>query len=736
MKLADNIKKLIRDMHVLDINTSDEMDRRIVHDALKAQEKLKETTSAETQPNTWRIIMQSKMTKFAAAAAMMGIAVLIGISFFNGTSAWAKVIQAFNEVENVHIIQKMITPDGTVQQNEIWLRRPNCLYQDTDNRIVIDNGQERLTIDKENKTAQFSDSLMSFKPLDKHFMFDVVNLFRGQGRMDVEIAKLDGQSDEATLVFSLSHEDEASDFDWRGKAWVDAATMLPKEMQVEPTSEPKEGSPKRIEAFFDYGPIPDDVFAMTVPEGFSELARKVRGVMSGVVLDEQEQPVANAIVYATDRIGRYIEQTVTDESGRFTFDLPPEGAGLALALPVLFRAFVQDVPDKVAWSIIADPANRHGPGSGWEPGGNIPYDVANVENDRNILKSANGITLRMEPAGAISGQVTDADGNPISDAKVQLLKCALSDKHGTAGLWGIDVDKWSGSDELGIVRTDENGLYELTNLPKLWKRTKVTVHAIAEGFAGDTTSFRLQGPMEHQKVDFQLYQNSLTVTGTLIDNYGKPIEEAPIYAMVNGKRFYSVKTNKRGAFKIKGCPDTSDLQIEAELSRNSRSPYEKEKYESYIYYPDVITGIDYQQDKLEYEIEMMAELPEFTLNVEARNTAGEPVKFFPVQIRGDGGPVRMQWQIAMDLIRRTDENGRCTFTNVPNIPGLKVVLCRVKRTWKEKLTDSEKVIAEESMEKYLWGEVSVEIVEGQKEYDLTVVVFKLGEERDQKKSQK
>jgi len=725
MTKAENIEKRIEQIN---FKSTSAMRSRILSEATQAMEQT--INAAAEKPSVRRIIMRSRITKFAAAAAMMGIGVLIGISFFNGTSAWAKVIQAFNEVENVHIIQKMITPDGTVQQNKIWLRRPNCLYQDADNSIVIDDGRERLTIDKEKKTAQFSDSFMSFKPLDKHFMFDVVNLFRGQGRMDVEIAKLDDQSDEATLVFSLNCK-----FDWRGKAWVDAATMLPKEMQVDLTSMPK-GSPKSCEVFFDYGPILDDVFAMTVPEGFTELARKVRGMMSGVVLDEQEQPVANAIVYATDRIGRYIEQTVTDESGRFTFDLPPQGVGLALALPVLFRAFMQDVPDKVAWSIIADPANKHGPGSRWEAGGNIPYDVANVENDGTILKSANGITLRMEPAGAIGGKVTDADGNPISDAKVQLLRCDLSDKHGNAGLFGIDVHTWSGPDKLGIVRTDENGLYELTNLPKLWKRTKVTVHAIAEGFAGDTTSFHLKGPIEYEELDFQLYRAGITVTGTLVDNYGKPIEEAPIYAMVNGKRFYRVRTNKRGAFKIKGCPDTSDLQIKAHLSYNSRSPYEKEKYESYIYYPDVITGIDYQQDKLEYEIEMIAELPEFTLNVEARNTAGEPVKFFPVQIRGDGGPVRMQWQIAMDLIRRTDENGRCTFTNVPNIPGLKVVLCRVSRTWKEKLTDSEKVIAEESMEKYLWGDVPVEIVEGQKEYDLTAVVFKLGEERDQKKSQK
>jgi len=719
MRPRENIEKIIKKF---DIDVNPEKDQRIFDELREVHAKSQRSKDGISKVDIGRIIMKSKITKFATAAAMMAIAVLIGMSFFNGTSAWAKVIQAFNEVENVHIIQKMIAIDGTVLQGEYYLKRPDHLYQDIDNSTIIDNGRERLTIDKQKKNAQFSDSFMSFKPLDKHFMFDTVNLFRGNGHKDVEFTLLDDQSDETTLVFSMNHDDKGSDFDWRGKAWVDAATMLPKEIKVELISEPKEGSPRSGEVFFDYGSIPNDVFAMTVPEGFTELPRKLRGVMSGVVLDEQEQPVANAIVYATDRAGQFSEQITTDANGQFIVELPPEGVSKAVWLPVLLRAFIEEVPDKIAWSIIKDPASKD------EPGGNIPYDVANIDNDGGLLKSANGITLRMEPAGAIGGRVTDIDGSGISGAKVQLLRCDLSDKRGYATLHDIDVHRWSGPDELGIVQTDENGWYKLTNLPKLWKRTKVFIRAGAEGFAGDTTSFYLKGPMDYQEVDFQLYRARLTVTGTLIDNYGKPIEEAPVFAMVNGKKFGSVKTNKKGAFKIKGCPDTSDLQIEAELSHNNRAPHEKEKYESYIYYPDVITGIDYQQGRLEYEVEMTAELPEFVLNVEARDTAGDVVKFFTAEIRGDNGAIPLEWDIAMDLNRITDENGRCTFTNVPNVPGLKVVFCGNRRTLlKAELTDSEKAVAEESMEKYLWGEVPVEIVEGQKEYDLTAVVFKLGE---------
>ena len=77
MKPVDNIEKLIRDSHVLDVNTSAEMDQKIMHDALKVQEKLKETNLASTQPNIWRIILNSRISKLAAAAV-----IIVAVAFF------------------------------------------------------------------------------------------------------------------------------------------------------------------------------------------------------------------------------------------------------------------------------------------------------------------------------------------------------------------------------------------------------------------------------------------------------------------------------------------------------------------------------------------------------------------------------------------------------------------------------------------------------------------------------
>jgi len=93
MKPLDYFEKLIRDLNVLDINTSAEMDRRILHDTLKAQQKLKQTKLAGTQPDIRRIIMKSPITKLAAAAVIIALVVL-GLFEFIGTESTSGVVWA------------------------------------------------------------------------------------------------------------------------------------------------------------------------------------------------------------------------------------------------------------------------------------------------------------------------------------------------------------------------------------------------------------------------------------------------------------------------------------------------------------------------------------------------------------------------------------------------------------------------------------------------------------------
>jgi len=93
MRRADRIESIIRDFCVRNksgTKTTVELDKKIINDALLAQEELKKSESAAPQPKIWRTIMKSKMTKFATAAAIILI-VVFGITFVNKLSppAWA-----------------------------------------------------------------------------------------------------------------------------------------------------------------------------------------------------------------------------------------------------------------------------------------------------------------------------------------------------------------------------------------------------------------------------------------------------------------------------------------------------------------------------------------------------------------------------------------------------------------------------------------------------------------------
>jgi len=94
MKPIDWFEKLIRDVHILEINTSAEMDKRILHDTLKVQQEIEQTKLASTQPDIWRKIMKSSITKLAVAVIIVIIG--LGILTFIGTGSksglvWAEV---------------------------------------------------------------------------------------------------------------------------------------------------------------------------------------------------------------------------------------------------------------------------------------------------------------------------------------------------------------------------------------------------------------------------------------------------------------------------------------------------------------------------------------------------------------------------------------------------------------------------------------------------------------------
>ena len=95
----------------LNVQPSTEMFDRTLTDTLEAQYILKKKSAAR-RPNVWRFIMQSKVTRYSAAAVVALAAALVLVSPFgtskNGSIVWADVIDKVHQMNTVIHKEKRI----------------------------------------------------------------------------------------------------------------------------------------------------------------------------------------------------------------------------------------------------------------------------------------------------------------------------------------------------------------------------------------------------------------------------------------------------------------------------------------------------------------------------------------------------------------------------------------------------------------------------------------------------
>lgn len=131
MRPGDNIEKKIERLH---FKAGAKMHDRILSDVLKAHNESKKAESAALQPNVWRIIVKSRITKLAAVAVII-IAVLIGINHFGGSLDMASV--AWGEVIRKAEVVSSLMAEVTI---EISFRGNNKLFYKEDIYVDGDYG--------------------------------------------------------------------------------------------------------------------------------------------------------------------------------------------------------------------------------------------------------------------------------------------------------------------------------------------------------------------------------------------------------------------------------------------------------------------------------------------------------------------------------------------------------------------------------------------------------------------
>ena len=110
MRSVKKIEKYVQNIYTnkFQVTTTNNFDERVISNIMNTVEEQKTKMSTTNQTNIWRIIMNNRITKFAAAAVVLA-AVVLSITIFDNTAQEAYAIEqsikASHTVETLHIRQ-------------------------------------------------------------------------------------------------------------------------------------------------------------------------------------------------------------------------------------------------------------------------------------------------------------------------------------------------------------------------------------------------------------------------------------------------------------------------------------------------------------------------------------------------------------------------------------------------------------------------------------------------------
>ena len=284
MNPTKNIEKLIKNLHD---TTSADMDERTIRDVLHALDK-SEQQAAVIQPNIWRIIMKSRITKYAAAAVII-IAVMIGINQFGGSLdmasvAWGEVAKKVEQIESFIFRQRVSIngmPEGTAELTtyvslKYGLRQDSyrngqvigISYIPLEGTIItslMPSEKKYIRVSTTEEHMRKIHNQANPKGMIKEFMsFEHTEL----GRKIIDGVEAEGievnDPDFLNAVFESAV----------GRLWVDVETNLPLRTEIEGVSGNGSIETKIVAYNFDWDAEPTpSVFDLDIPDDYTLLER-------------------------------------------------------------------------------------------------------------------------------------------------------------------------------------------------------------------------------------------------------------------------------------------------------------------------------------------------------------------------------------------------------------------------------------------------------------------------------
>ncbi len=665
MRPTDNLQNSFRKLKV---PTSPGLDEKIREEISRVTDQTK--TSKPAQPVLWKKIMKNNITKFAAAAVIILI-----VLFFNKSTeskVWASINKAFEQVQFVHAVEWEIKSGSEkIKGSEFWVKRPNKFRNEANDYLTIDNGTEKLEINKKAKTAQLSDSPQGEFP-QAQYVFACVNWLREQdpnfAKETPALTKISEESTDRQLVYDGEYKKQpgVQRETMKFKMWVDKKTMLISRM-VAYAGPDNPNIKSTLEYDFDYHEITDKMFALNIPEGYKILPPPQQTFFSGIVLDESDKPLSGVEVHIVGGSGNIA--AATDADGKFTAKKQTE-LGARFGFPILIRAFRKNVPGEVAWNIIQDPEDKK----------ELPYELPELNNVTVLLDpnsppswkcvGATGIILKMQPALQITGKVTDEQGIGLSGAEVKLQNIWFKYKDGSQVSGG---PAWINATAI----TDNQGRYLLGSLPKILKSFSPKLIASAENYMqSEEGGIVLSDTLEQKGPDFALFKGGITIKGFVKNKDGEPLPYYGLWHTVNGKKIGQVQsvhengqvgtyvfTGKKGEFELVNCPAMKGLAVTASGAGKSPSwdfcMKTWKMNREFAYYNENTVVIPYEQGKNEYTVEIILEKANTTVEFEVKDQDGNHVE--DAEVKFGTSP----FSYGDDFTTTTDKTGKCVLNNLP-----------------------------------------------------------------------
>ena len=268
-----------------------------------------------------------------------------------------------------------------------WIHLPRRIRKEDPTSITIDNGLDQMKINKMDRSVQHSESpyLHDKRAIASEDLIQYLFLF---GRSNDPSIDPNCFEDENLSVEQIAQEDNGAllifkittpQLEGYVKTLVDAVTRLPEKMEVhynDPNSSTQTISVQEI--LFDFSIIPEYMFQMNAPNGYTVLPRK--------------QPVCfwATIPHEPD----YMAWTVLHTNHDYNFE---------------------DMNDLISGygGDIIQSENKWGTMTSTRNGISREIQVLNTYQHKPVISN---ISLVMQQAGIIAGHVTNEQGDPIDKA--------------------------------------------------------------------------------------------------------------------------------------------------------------------------------------------------------------------------------------------------------------------------------------------------------------------------------